>query len=101
MPRPNQDSQPQVEIPDPLQDLVNAFIARTQQLQLSVNQASATYDNQIKEIRQSFSRITTAVIIALVIGFFTLLFALCTVLIAFWQYSSSVINATVQDKHIE
>jgi len=91
---------PIVEFSDPVEDLVKAFNDRAEKVQIGVDNLEKTTKSQIEDIRSSFSRITGAVITVMVIGFITLLFAFGTILVAFWQYSSSTLSASNQDKTI-
>lgn len=99
-----------ITIPDPTETLIDAFNQRTRVLEgeveafkKEVTEFKETYQQQLGQLKSAFDRsakntekIMVAVIVVLVIGFLTLLFALVAVVMSGWQYGSDALKTNDQ-----
>lgn len=93
-------STPEVKIADPLGELRTVFTERTNFLKEEAEKANQVTTNSLDDLKATLKKsisnqekITTLVIIVMVIGFLVLLFALCSTLIVSWQANQTVHDA--------
>ena len=102
------EDRPSVEIPDPNSDLIEAFNERTKLLEGEVATLQETYKEQLADLKRAFTKasknsekIMVTVIVALVVGFATLLFSLAAVVITSWQTSSDAKQQGAQSHQLD